>query len=103
DMQWFKNGIGIGFSYDLLLDFIRKFSLQSAGLFEFSDLSKADLPTEIATFFDTNNIKYLAGIQLVDQNEKVIGVLLILENEQRLLTEDQKKVLALLAEEASAV
>src|SRR5690606_21382029 len=30
-------------------------------------------------------------------------VLLILENEQRLLTEDQKKVLALLAEEASAV
>ncbi|TXD75936.1 PAS domain-containing hybrid sensor histidine kinase/response regulator [Algoriphagus ratkowskyi] len=99
--QWFRGGFGYNFQDNLLLNFIHSYALNTSGFFEFSDLSKINFPEAIGSFFSSNDIKFLAGLQVRDEENEVIGFLVILDKEPKSLSEGKKEVLELLAEDVA--
>lgn len=101
--QRFKGRFGYNFQDDLLLNFVQSYALNASGFFEFSDFAKSSFPVAVGSFFVANDIKFLAGVQVRDEENNVIGFLVVLDKEQRSLSQQKKKALELLAEEAAAV
>jgi len=103
DMQWFKSRVGLEIDETTRDVSFCQYTLEEDQLMEVEDAKKDDRfkSNELVTL--EPNIRYYAGLPLIDPNGYALGALCVIDRVPRQLDQHQKEILTLLRDEVVAL
>ncbi|HBI86980.1 MULTISPECIES: PAS domain S-box protein [Sphingobacterium] len=103
DMQWFKSRVGLEIDETTRDVSFCQYTLEEDQLMEVEDAKKDDRfkSNELVTL--EPNIRYYAGLALIDPNGYALGALCVIDRVPRQLDQHQKEILTLLRDEVVAL
>ncbi|WP_312792608.1 response regulator [Sphingobacterium sp.] len=101
--QWFKSKVGIDLNETTRDLSFCQYAIADNHLMEVKDARNDDRFKDNQLVTSSPHIRYYAGMPLIDPNGYALGTLCVIDSVPKELTEDQKRVLALLRDEAVAL
>ena len=94
---WFKSSLGLEFKESSRDMSFCQYAIMGNEIFEVQDALKNEIFAENTLVIGNPNIRYYAGAPLRDTNGFILGSLCVIDTEPRILSEEQKNALELLA------
>ncbi|MES2828430.1 MAG: PAS domain S-box protein [Bacteroidota bacterium] len=101
--QWFKSKVGLGVSETPRELSFCQYAIMDNAYFEVRDAKQDARFTDNELVNSDPNIRFYAGYPLIDPNGYALGTLCVIDDKPGHLTEQQKRALKLLTEEAIAL
>ncbi|HAU54541.1 PAS domain S-box protein [Sphingobacterium multivorum] len=103
DMQWFKSRVGLEIDETTRDVSFCQYTLEEDQLMEVEDAKKDDRFKSNELVILEPNIRYYAGLPLIDPNGYALGALCVIDRVPRQLDQHQKEILTLLRDEVVAL
>ncbi|MBB2149870.1 PAS domain S-box protein [Pedobacter gandavensis] len=103
DRQWFKSKVGIDVTETAKEIAFCQYTILSEAIFEIEDATKDDRFKDSILVTGYPHVRFYAGHPLVDPSGYAIGSLCVLGSTPKVLTDIQRKALAMLASQAMAM
>lgn len=97
ERQWFKSSVGLGVTETPRSFSFCQYAIMGDDIYEVNNAMENELFTENPLVTGNPNIRFYAGAPLKDENGFNLGSLCVIDTEPRILTDEQKKALQLLA------
>lgn len=94
---WFKSNLGLEFTESSRDMSFCQYAIMGNEIFEVQDALKDEIFAENTLVISNPHIRYYAGAPLRDANGFILGSLCVIDTEPRILSEEQKNALELLA------
>ncbi len=103
DIQWLKSAVGLDTDDIKREQSICTVTILEDRLLEINDTLTDKRFNNLDCVVEDPNIRFYAGYPIIDKNGYALGSMCVLDNKPNKLTEVQRKILKLLAEEAAAL
>ncbi|MFV5697943.1 PAS domain S-box protein [Flavobacterium sp. ZT3R17] len=97
ERQWFKSSVGLGVTETPRSFSFCQYAIMGDDIYEVNNAMKNELFMENPLVTGNPNIRFYAGAPLKDENGFNLGSLCVIDTEPRILTDEQKNALQLLA------
>ena len=101
--QWFKSKIGIDEDEVDVENTICQYTITGKGLFEIENAKKNEIVANKPFVTEKKGIRFYAGLPIKTKNGFNIGTVCVADSKPKKLSEEQKEVLKLIAEQATGL